>query len=171
MRNNLDRCLTPHFIGFSIPARARFVAHFVGSTLFTSLTVGLVAGQTGAMLSCGPLLPFMTGSWIGYTWGCIGFWKQSRKKALACANRYPKVMAHGFLTNFDMEVPPTVSMETGEYKEGQQKKQSLEEWICTGGIRRMSYAILTAQSCEEDIAELQKNQRQQLIDGYSRTDS
>ena len=55
------------FAGFTIPARAKFVAQFVGSSLLSSLTLGLVAGQTGAtFFSFGPLMPFMTGSWIGY---------------------------------------------------------------------------------------------------------
>ena len=96
------------FAGFSIPARARFVAQFVGSTLFSSVTVGLVAGQTGALLSCGPLIPFIAGSWIGYTWGCVGFWRRARLKAITCARRYPRVLAHGLLIELDVEVPKNV---------------------------------------------------------------
>ena len=153
--------------GLQLPARARFVAQFVGSTLFTSLTVGFVAGQTGAMLSCGPLIPFMTGSWLGYTWGCVGFWKQSKNKALTCARRYPKVMAHGLLMTCNMEVPTKlVELEEDGTKETS-SGQTLEEWIIAGGISRLSYAILASQSCEEDISEMQRNERQKLIEGYS----
>lgn len=82
------------FTGFTVPARARFVAQFIGSSLYSSITCGLVAGQAGAMVSCGPLIPFMAGSWFGYTWGAIGFWKQAQKKAFTCARRYPRILAH-----------------------------------------------------------------------------
>ena len=78
------------FAGVSIPARAKFVGQFIGASLFSSLTLGLVAGQTAAtFLTCGPLIPFMTGSWIGYTWGCVGFWRLSKQKMVECARRYP----------------------------------------------------------------------------------
>jgi hypothetical protein len=158
------------FAGFTIPARARFVGQFLGHAIFSSLTVGLVAGQTGAaVLSCGPLVPFLCGSWAGYTWGCLGFWKQSRAKALDCARRYPKVMAHGltFLCPAKHS-PPPVETTQGSATELRDKNEGkvLEEWIFAGGIGRISYAILAAQSCEEDIFEMQRKKRQELIDGY-----
>mmetsp|Transcript_36473 Transcript_36473/g.78757 ORF Transcript_36473/g.78757 Transcript_36473/m.78757 type:complete len:184 (-) Transcript_36473:445-996(-) len=167
------------FAGFSIPARARFITQCVGSTLFSSLTLGLVAGQTGAtFLSCGPLVPFMAGSWLGYTWGCVGFWRQSKNKAINCARRYPRIMCHSLLTDFDIEVPAHVN--TGgsleeEIKEDSNAKSmpenlSLEQWILDGGVGRLSSAILAAQSCHEDIIELQKNERQKLLDAYSERD-
>mmetsp|Transcript_10955 Transcript_10955/g.16132 ORF Transcript_10955/g.16132 Transcript_10955/m.16132 type:complete len:178 (+) Transcript_10955:74-607(+) len=162
------------FTGFSMPARARFVAQFIGSTLFSSITCGLVAGQTGAMmLSCGPLIPFMTGSWFGYTVSCVGFWKQSKKKALTYARRYPKVLAHSLETDLNMQIPKNVTMDDDQKTEGSSSSsselrgKSLEEWIHEGGTKRLSFAILAAQSCEEDIAEMQKNERQKLIHGYS----
>lgn len=165
-----------NFTGVSMPARARFIAKFIGSTLISSLTVGLVAGQTGALLSCGPLIPFMTGSWIGYTWGCIGFWKRSKKNAITCARRYPKILAHGLLTGFDLEVPTNVNMNDCQKEEinkkddtegNQRQRISMEEWVTCGGVGRLSYAILAAQSCEEDIVEMQKNERQKLVNQYS----
>ena len=165
------------FTGFTVPARARFIAQFIGSTLYTSITCGLVAGQAGALLPCGPIIPFMAGSWFGYTWGCVGFWKLSRNKARTCARRYPKVVAHSLETNFDMEIPASVTLESSSsgdekyYGENLQARssggQSLEQWINEGGIKRFSYAVLAAQGCEEDIIEMQKNQRQKLVDEYS----
>lgn len=157
------------FAGFTVPARARFVAKFVGSTLYSSLTIGLVAGQAGALLPCGPLIPFMTGSWIGYTWGCVGFWKQSKKKTISFARRYPKVLVHSLLTNFDVEIPADVKVKHQE--DGNNERDVLlEGWILAGGIGRLSYAILAAQSCEEDINEMQKSERQKLVDEYSEKD-
>mmetsp|Transcript_12248 Transcript_12248/g.17086 ORF Transcript_12248/g.17086 Transcript_12248/m.17086 type:complete len:190 (-) Transcript_12248:285-854(-) len=163
------------FTGFAIPARARFVAQFLGSTVYTSITFGLVAGQAGAMLSCGPLIPFMAGSWFGYTYGCVGFWKLTKSKALSYARNYPKVVAHSLQTNFDMEVPKHVAMESSIKEEEDDKQlkakvpapgQSLEQWISKGGIKRLSYAILAAQGCEEEIVEMQKKQKQKLVDEY-----
>lgn len=37
----------------TVPARARFIARFIGTTTFSSVTVGAVLGQCGAMLPCG----------------------------------------------------------------------------------------------------------------------
>ena len=166
------------FAGFTVPARARFAGQFIGQTLFTSLTFGLVAGQTSAtLLSCGPLVPFMCGSWLGYTYGCLGFWKQSRSKALDYARRYPKVMAHG-MSMFNCPVntnpPKAATIEstasttpTTTTLEENEEGRALEEWILAGGIGRISYAIFATQACEEDILEMQRRKRQQLVDGYA----
>ncbi len=104
----------------------------------------------------------MTGTWLGYTWGCVGFWKQSKTKLLTCARRYPDIFAHALLVEFDIEVPKQY-----QAKSNDEGDVSLEQWILTGGIKRLSYSILAAQSCEEDVFEMQKNERQKLIDKYS----
>ena len=170
------------FAGIAIPARARFVAQFVGSTLFTSVTFGLAAGQTvGAMVpALGPPACYVLGSWVGYTWGCAGFWRMWRDRALSCARCYPKVLAHGLFTNFDVEVPRNVSMEVdckdlgggGDYcRDGNDKGGSvtmmlLKDWILSGGVGRLSFAMMAAQCCEEDIAEMRRSERQRLVDEY-----
>jgi len=108
----------------------------------------------------------------------VGFWRQSKNKAINCARRYPRIMCHSLLTDFDIEVPAHVN--TGgsleeEIKEDSNAKSmpenlSLEQWILDGGVGRLSSAILAAQSCHEDIIELQKNERQKLLDAYSERD-
>ena len=163
------------FTGVSVPARARFVAKSLASSLYSSLTLGLVAGQTGALLSCGPLLPFLAGSWLGYTYGLVAFWRQAKTKAINCARRYPKILAHSLLLDFDVEVPKDVSLERSDgsnedIKEGKYvhvEKVCLEDWILDGGIGRISYAVLAAQSCDEDIIDMQKSERQRLVDSYT----
>jgi hypothetical protein len=174
------------FAGIAIPARARFVAQFVSSTLFTSVTFGLAAGQTvGAMVpALGPPACYVLGSWIGYTWGCAGFWRTWRERALSCARCYPKVLAHGLFTNFDVEVPRNVRMDVdGKDGEGNDCRRddkdeggpptmmSLEEWIVAGGVGRLSFAMMAAQCCEEDITEMRRNERQRLVDEYSQRGS
>mmetsp|Transcript_28032 Transcript_28032/g.62397 ORF Transcript_28032/g.62397 Transcript_28032/m.62397 type:complete len:192 (+) Transcript_28032:219-794(+) len=168
------------FTGLSIPARARFVAQCIGTAIYSSLTVGLVAGQTGAVLPCGPLVPFVTGSFLGYAWGCVGFWRISRKKAINCARRYPKILAHEMLTHFDIEVPENVDVSRQQQEAcgrevavvtnnrfDSQKDMTMEQWIQSGGVGRLSYAILATQGCEEDISDMQKNERQVLVEEYS----
>ncbi len=172
------------FAGIAIPARARFVAQFVGSTLFTSLTIGLAAGQTvGAIVpALGPPACYVLGSWIGYTWGCAGFWRTWRDRALSCARCYPKVLAHGLFANFDVEIPRNVRMDVdGKDRGGNNCRKddkddgggpatmSLEEWIVAGGVGRLSFAMMAAQCCEEDIAEMRRNERQRLVDEYSQS--
>ena len=155
------------FTGVSVPARARFVAKCLGSTLFSSLTLGLVAGQSGALLSCGPLIPFLAGSWAGYTWGIVSFWRQAKTKATNCARRYPKILAHSLLTDFDVEIPTNVSLESTSQESYPSDKVSMEAWINDGGVGRLSHAVLAAQSCDEDIIEMQKGERQRIVEAYS----
>lgn len=160
------------FAGFTIPARAKFVAQFVGSSLLSSITLGLVAGQTGAtFFTCGPLIPFMAGSWIGYTWGCVGFWRQSKQQMLECARRYPDILAHSLVTNMSI-VPPInhVMLDSNSEGETSEGTSSLEDWIVQGGIGRISYAILAAQSCEEDVQDMHKSERQRIVDKYNNRD-
>ena len=164
------------FTGVSVPARARFVAKSIASSLYSSLTLGLVAGQTGALLSCGPLLPFLAGSWVGYTFGVVAFWRQAKTKAINCARRYPKILAHSLLLEFDVEVPKDVSLERSDGSKEDIKneksyahldKACMEDWILNGGVGRLSYAVLAAQSCDEAIIDMQNNELQRLGDLYS----
>lgn len=161
------------FTGINVPARARFVAQCIGSSLYSSLTIGLVCGQVGALTSAGPLIPFMAGGWVGYTWGCFGFWRQSRIKTMNCARRYPKLLAHALLINFDVEVPDNVNLEAtdnhpkSEIEVSKSSNNSLEEWIKSGGVGRLSFAMLATQSCDEEILEMQKSERQRLVDQYT----
>ena len=83
-------------------------------------------------------------------------------------------MVHGltFLCPAEHSPPPplleTTTQGSATSTESQDENEGnvLEEWILAGGIARISYAILAAQSCEEDIFEMQRRKRQELIDGY-----
>lgn len=82
------------------------------------------------------------------------------------------------LTSFDIEVPENVDVSrqqevsgrevavvTNRY--GRHKDMTMEQWIQSGGVGRLSYAILAAQGCEEDINDMHKNERQRLVEEYS----
>jgi hypothetical protein len=87
-------------------------------------------------------------------------------KATNCARRYPKVLAHSLLTDFDVEVPTSVRLESAQ-ESYPSDKVSMEEWINEGGVGRLSYAVLAAQSCDEDIIEMQKGERQRIVEACS----
>jgi hypothetical protein len=64
-----------------VPSRAKFVARYVACTTFSSVSIGLVCGQLGAMLSNGPLIPFLSGAWLGYSISCISFMRYEMRRA------------------------------------------------------------------------------------------
>jgi hypothetical protein len=43
---------------------------------------------------------------------------------------------------------------------------TLEEWILQGGLGRLSWSILAAQSCRSDVEELERQRRQTLMDQH-----
>lgn len=138
--------------GAAVPARARFIGRTVAETTFASVTLGMVCGQAGALTPLGPLLPFLAGSWAGYTLGCCAVWRRGRRDAVECARRYPKLLAHSLKHEFAIEA---------DVKDG-----ALDRWICEHP-GRLSWAILAAQHCQADVQELQNAERQKLLDEYA----
>jgi hypothetical protein len=132
-----------------VPARARFVAKYLAVTTYSSLSAGLFVGQIGAMLSMGPLLPYMVGSWFGYTVGSLMFWHQSKQKALDVARKYPEILVHTMCTEFRVDRPGS--------------EEKVEDWVTRGGVGRTTWAILAAQQCEHHVQELQKGELEKII--------
>ena len=88
------------------------------------------------------------------------------------AKSYPKILAHSLCTNMLLVPPKDLALDgssdvNGTTIKSTDRKMTLEEWIVEGGIGRLSYAILAAQSCEEDIQEMHKTERQKIVDKYS----
>ena len=139
-----------------IDSRAQFVVRFFGMTTFTSTTFGLVAGNFGAMLlSTGPLFPFFAGSITGYVVGVVTFWRQEKARALEYATLYPDLMEHALSTEF-----------TGQEIGTRDRHVPMVEWLCSGGVGRISWGILAAQSCKASVLELQEDSRQKLVETY-----
>lgn len=138
--------------GVQVPARARFLGSFFAVTTYASLTTGMVLGQVGAMTSAGPLVPFMVGSWLGYTAGCRQVWCGGRRDALHVASKYPKLLSHTLSVEFSMDAPSEGAM--------------LAKWM-TAETGRMSWAILAAQSCRQQVAELEEQALQRLVEEYA----
>lgn len=160
------------FAGITVPSRARFIGQSLASTALPSVTLGLVCGQVGAVCpAVGPLVPYLVGSWIGFSWGCIGFWRRIKSQALNYAARYPKILAHSLSVTHNVEIPREVMLmkdDGTDRREGVDgttgKNGRLERWISTGGLGRLSFAILAAQDCREDVEEMQKEERQRIME-------
>ena len=147
----------------SIPARARFIGEAMVTSSLGAITLGLVCGQAGSMFcfaTVGPLVPFLVGSWTGYTLGLYQYWRQAKRLAETFAQQYPTLMVHALVTERFTEIPPSV-MESTDYGGA-----TLHKWILEGGLGRLSMSILAAQSCRNDVEELQRQDRQRLMEEY-----
>jgi hypothetical protein len=146
------------FTGVNVPARARFVGEAVASATLSGLTAGLVCGQVGATIaSCGPLVPFMVGSWLGSGFGLYGHWRKTYQQTLLFATHYPNIFTHSLWTEHHMVAPPQVA------KDG----ESLKAWVTSGGLGRLTWCILAAQACRGDVEEVERQKRQQLVDEWN----
>lgn len=149
--------------GAHVPSRARFVGEAMLSAVFSSITVGLVCGQVGALSVAGPLVPFLVGSWAGFSVGLTGYWRQSVKWSDTVAKTYPSLMIHALKTQkpYPLQEPP-VNMNDGE---------SLEQWMKEGGLGRLSVCVLAAQTCRQAVDEIEQNERQRLMEAYQQIDT
>lgn len=74
--------------GSTVPARTRFIASTIATTTYSSLTFGLFSGLVGAITPFGPLVPFLSGCWMGYSLGVYSVWRSAKSLAVRCAERY-----------------------------------------------------------------------------------
>ncbi|KAL3936911.1 MAG: hypothetical protein SGBAC_007866 [Bacillariaceae sp.] len=169
--------------GYNVPARARFVGEAMVSSLLASVTVGLSFGMVGALTPAGPLLPFMVGSWTGYSVGLLKHWHTSSQRMVQYARLYPSLLSHALETDRFIFVPKGVvqaSEDKVEYYESNPgelmskkaspkslDKPTLEDWIRDGSLDRWSWAMLAAQTCLPDVEELQRTKRQKIMDEYN----
>lgn len=120
--------------GAHVPARACWRG--AAPSLLQLTRTGLVCGQAGAicMAPLGPLVPFLLGSWVGYTFGLAAYWKASLKWCDRVARRYPTLLVQALRTQpYSLEVPPsTVGDDTGK---------GLHDWIHHGSYGRLSLSI------------------------------
>lgn len=152
--------------GAHVPSRARFVGEALLSASLSSITLGLVCGQAGAMLmtTTGPLVPFMLGSWAGYTFGLAAYWKSAVTWCDNVAQRYPTLLIHAIKTQrpYGIQTPPSSAV----HDEGK-----LQDWVKSGGLGRWSMCIVAAQACRSDVEEIERSERQRLMEEYNNTDN
>ena len=66
-----------------------------------------------------------------------------------------------------LTLEPPEDIDSNKRKNAESSRMTLEDWIIEGGIGRLSYAILAAQSCEEDINEMHRSERQKIVNKYA----
>jgi hypothetical protein len=154
--------------GSNVPARARFIGEAILSSTMTGLTLGLVFGRVGGLTVAGPLVPFLVGTWTGYTFGLVGHWRNCKRLAITYAQRYPTLLAHALLVEHGIVVPPAVLQAGATSKEESATTASysftdtMDVWIRKGGLVLMSWSVLAAQACRHDVEEVERQERQRL---------
>lgn len=142
----------------TVPARARFIGRYIADTTYTSLSVGLVAGQIGVMLPCGPLVPFMVGSWVGYTAGIVKFWHAEKSKVMDCVENYPRLVRYVIATEM-----PWAKVDVAE-------GSTLMEWVNSGDtltrMGRQAWVTLATQTCLPLVDELQSQIKGKIVEEY-----
>lgn len=139
--------------GSQVPARARFVGETLLTATLSSLTFGLVCGQVGGVVlfdSVGPLIPFLIGSWTGYSFGLWNQWRTASRTTLHYAERYPMLLRHALREEWATEVDD----------------DNLPRWIAGGGLSRQTLAILAATSCRSAVEDLIERERQKLVEAH-----
>ena len=176
----------------NVPGRARIVAEGTISATLYSLTLGLSSGAVGAIAtSIGPLVPFMIGSSIGYSFGFIHYWCHNRRLTLDVAQEYPTLLAHALKAERNIKVPSNVlnaSIEAikcqnqeqdsyemepqdnnGTYNSSQSssiapRDITLDQWILNGGLGRLSWAMFAAKICQQDVYRIRQEERRRVVD-------
>ena len=145
--------------GISVPARTRFVGETMLGSSLTGLSVGLLSGSVGATFfaaSVGPLVPFLVGTGVGYSFGLVYQWRLARRRALLFCENYPRLMSHTLRWEWDMKEVPQNG--TGD---------ELVAWVLAGGLARLSNSILASNTCASNVVEIQVRMRQRIVDAYN----
>jgi hypothetical protein len=149
--------------GVSVPARARFVGETMLGSSVMGLSVGLLSGSVGAtffVASVGPLVPFLVGSGVRYSFGLIYQWRLSRRRALYFCENYPRLRAHTLRWEWDEKSVPLTA-----------NGDQLVDWVLAGGLPRLTNSILAAITCSPNVVEIQERNRQRIIDAYADGDA
>jgi hypothetical protein len=169
-----------------VPARARFVGSALASSILSSVTIGLSCGAVGAaFLPTGPVIPFLVGSWVGNTLGLYHYYRSSKNAALRLARNYPSILSHALWTEFAVVVPPEVVAGTEERCRrrrgkvdsvaaaldtvagyGKNDELMLDRWIQKKGHKMVGFAILAVPQCDGDVEEIQRREREALVQSH-----
>ncbi|KAL3903855.1 MAG: hypothetical protein SGILL_010286 [Bacillariaceae sp.] len=170
-----------------VPARARFVGGAITSSMLSSLTIGLSMGMVGAAFApTGPLIPFLLGAGFGNTFGLFHFYRSSQNDAMRIARNYPSILAHALWTEWGIAVPGSVVAATeGRLAQHHGKvvdkaavainaaattddtaNLTLDQWIYSKGHKMVGFAILTIPQCHGDVEDIQRHERESLVQLY-----
>eukprot|EP00435_Cladocopium_sp_Y103_P057045 s1270_g19.t1 len=103
----------------------------------------------GYRFSVGPLVPFLCGSWLGYTLSSISFWRSECSTARGYVRDYPRLLEYVIRTEFPWARMP--------------EDIGIEKWMQGDSLIRLSWCILAGQSCQSLIQEHQEEKRRELL--------
>eukprot|EP00434_Breviolum_minutum_P032968 symbB.v1.2.029165.t1/scaffold3163.1/size62148/6 len=98
----------------------------------------------------GPLVPFLFGSWFGYTLSCISFWRAECTTARGYVQNFPRLLEYTVRTEFPWAQMP--------------QDVNIEKWMQSNSFVRLSWCILAGQSCQPLIHEHQEEKRKALLE-------
>ena len=179
------------FTGSNVPARARFIGQaFVSGSLF-SVTIGLYSGAIGAVvfpMTCGPLVPFLIGSSVGYSFGLWEHWATCKRNMVHYSRHYPRLLAHALWTEHKLIVPRSVLQASQDQLKQMEEDEEvasnsnmrrryppvtftpnntgipMDQWVFQGGLARMTWSMLAAQQCHPDVVAIEEKKREQLVE-------
>eukprot|EP00287_Rhodomonas_sp_CCMP768_P009327 CAMPEP_0196732796 /NCGR_PEP_ID=MMETSP1091-20130531/12088_1 /TAXON_ID=302021 /ORGANISM="Rhodomonas sp., Strain CCMP768" /LENGTH=162 /DNA_ID=CAMNT_0042076107 /DNA_START=25 /DNA_END=513 /DNA_ORIENTATION=- len=98
-----------------IPSRGVFLAQFFGTSTLNSFLFGSIGGLLGqTVLGTGPTLPFLAGSWVGFSVSCVYVWKRDTDNAVVLCRRYPRLVRHYLASEFPLEFDDDSAVPTKE---------------------------------------------------------
>lgn len=116
----------------------------------------------------GPLLPFLTGSTLGFGVGVWGNWRRVVDRTKQYARCYPQILAHALWTEHRVVVPAHLVVVRSQQPEEDSEPQNhpMAEWVTSQGIQHLTWCVLAAQSCQGDVEEVDKQERQRIVDAF-----
>jgi hypothetical protein len=132
-------------------------------------------------------VPFLAGSTLGFGLGLWGNWQQLLNRTRQYARHYPHLLAHALWVENRVRVPDSVVRAAAPGNEGTSSSTAAEvhnysgkpqqqwrdeeetvnpmvEWVTKQGIRHLSMCALAAQSCQSDVEEVERLERQRIMD-------
>ena len=154
---------------FTIPARAG---------IYTATILGLTTGQLGVLFTpWGPLLPFLTGSTVGFGLGVWNNWSRLLDRTRQYARHYPHILAHALWVEQRIRVPRSALVATtttttsaaaakpkAPHDDDVETPNPMVEWVTTQGLGHLSMCAMAAQSCQVDVEEVDRQERQRIMD-------
>ena len=178
-RKDYKKILAPAFLF----AHKAFLSLPCSKGIYSATTLGLVAGQVGMLFTpWGPLVPFMAASSLGFGLGMVQHFRRLTQRTKEYAQFYPAILAHALWVENRIIVPAHIILEQQQQQQQQQQNHGtaanaladndnnnnnnnpMVEWVTNQGLRHLCTCALATQSCQQDVEEIDKQERQRLMD-------
>jgi len=103
--------------------------------------------------------------------GLFGNWKRLVDRTKEYAAFYPHILAHSLWVENRVLVPSHILEQHAAHAKQRSENEAqsydsypLVQWVTSQGIRHLSMCALAAQSCQADVEEVDKQERQRIMD-------